>query len=86
MASNPYTHDDLTTLVYWMADNQYDAHDLAHAVEKPHNYERELAVACHERDNEGHTANFNNEEQYVECADCNWQGDNINQPRGAGHP
>jgi hypothetical protein len=46
------THEDLVILTAWMADNGYDAHDIAYAVEKPHKYEDELKVAKAELDAE----------------------------------
>lgn len=40
-----FTHADLVLLTRWMADENYDADDIAYAVEKPWKYIDELASA-----------------------------------------
>lgn len=54
----PTSHGDLVLLTSWLADRGYDAKSIAHAVEKPHKYEAEFALASavrdHLRDNLGH--------------------------------
>lgn len=41
-------HDNLVTLTSWMADEGYDGSEIAHAVEKPWNYEDEFKQAQRE--------------------------------------
>jgi hypothetical protein len=39
------THDNLVTLTAWMAENQFEASEVARAVEKPWNYTDEFMSA-----------------------------------------
>jgi hypothetical protein len=38
-------HDNIVTLVHWMADHDYSASEIARAVEKPWSYEEEFRWA-----------------------------------------
>ena len=44
------THDGLVTLTAWMAENCFEAANVAHAVEKPWNWDTEYQIAKAEQD------------------------------------
>lgn len=44
------SHDNLVTLTAWMANNNYQADNLAHAVEKPWAWESEFLAAKYDLD------------------------------------
>ncbi len=43
-------YDNMVTLTAWLADNAYDAKDVAYAVEKPWKYEGEFYAAKYDLD------------------------------------
>lgn len=43
--SEDITNDDLELLVWWLADQGYEAYDVAYAVTKPWKFDDELALA-----------------------------------------
>jgi|KBSMisStandDraft_5_1062788.scaffolds.fasta_scaffold310873_3 hypothetical protein len=51
--SNDYwwdDHDNMVRLTAWLADNNYEAKDVAYAVEKPWKYEPEFYAALYDLD------------------------------------
>jgi len=76
----PTSHDDLVLLTAWLADRGYDGRSVAHAVEIPHDYQAEFALASavrdHLRDNPDHRYLMTNDLM----AYCDGRGDGVECP------